>query len=71
MTEFANLLSEADFAALRGVTVRTLQRERALRKGPAFLKLGRKVYYRRAAIDDWLRAQEQTPVRSEVREGVQ
>lgn len=71
MTEFANLLSEADFAALRGVTVRTLQRERALRKGPAFLKLGRKVYYRRAAIDDWLRAQEQTPVRSEVREGAQ
>lgn len=69
MTELENLLSEHDLAALRGVTVRTLQRERAQRRGPAFIKLGRKVYYRREAVNAWLRALEETPVRSEVREG--
>ena len=68
MTEFENLISEHDLAALRGVTVRTLQRERAQRRGPAFIKLGRKVYYRREAVNEWLRAIEETPVRSEVRE---
>ena len=69
MTELENLLSEHDLAALRGVTVRTLQRERAQRRGPAFIKLGRRVFYRREAVNEWLRALEETPVRSEVREG--
>mgnify|MGYP000441468265 FL=1 len=68
MTEFENLISEHDLAALRGVTVRTLQRERAQRRGPAFIKLGRKVYYRREAVNEWLRALEEIPVRSETRE---
>lgn len=64
---FENLLPESEFAKERGVTVRTLQRERAQRRGPAFIKTGRKVFYRREAIQEWLLACEQTPVRSEVR----
>lgn len=54
-----DLLSEDDYAAQRGVSVRTVQRERALRAGPPYVKLGRKVFYRPAAIEAWILAQEQ------------
>lgn len=64
-----NLVSEHDFAAARGVSVRTVQRERALRIGPPFIRLGRKIYYRPEAIEQWLEALEETPVRSPVRKG--
>ena len=59
-----DLLSEKDYAAARGVSVRTVQRERALRTGPAFIRLGRKIYYRRAAIEAWLIANEQEQPRA-------
>lgn len=63
------LLTEAEYAALRDVSLRTVKRERAARRGPPFIQLGRKVFYRRAAIEEWLLAQEQTPVRSKARDG--
>lgn len=59
-----DLLSEADYAALRGVSIRTIQRERALRSGPPFIKLGKSIFYRPAAIETWLLSREQTPVRT-------
>ena len=59
-----DLIPEAEYAAVRGVSVRTIQRERALRVGPPFIKLGRNVFYRRAAIDAWLLAQEQVQPRA-------
>ena len=58
------LLSEAEYAALRGVHIRTVQRERAQRIGPPFIRLGRKIYYRPAAIEEWLIAQEQAQPRA-------
>ena len=54
-----SLITEADYAAQRGVSLRTVQRERAQRMGPPFIKLGRTIYYRPAAIEAWLLAQEQ------------
>lgn len=62
-----DLISETEFAAQRGVSVRTLQRERALRTGPAFIKIGRRVFYRPAAIRDWLLAKEQVQPRAKGR----
>lgn len=59
-----DLISEADYAAARDVSVRTVQRERAQRIGPPFIKLGKKVFYRPAAIEAWLLAQEQTQPRT-------
>ena len=59
-----DLISEADYAAQRGVSVRTIQRERALRIGPPFIKLGRAVFYRPDAIAKWLLAHEQEQVRA-------
>ena len=52
------LLSEAEYAQLRGVSPRTVKRERALRSGPPYIRWGRAVFYRRAAIEAWLVAQE-------------
>lgn len=59
-----DLIPEADYAAARGVSVRTVQRERAQRIGPPFIKIGRKIYYRPAAIEEWLLAQEQAQPRA-------
>jgi hypothetical protein len=60
----SDLIPEASYAASRGVSVRTVQRERAQRIGPPFIKLGRVVYYRPAAIEGWLLAQEQVQPRA-------
>lgn len=65
---FQELISEADFAAQRGVSVRTIQRERTLRIGPPFIRLGRKTYYRPEAVADWLLAHEQVQPRAPKRE---
>lgn len=59
-----DLITEAEYAAARGVSVRTAQRERAQRIGPNFIKLGRAIFYRPAAIEDWLLAQEQAQPRA-------
>ena len=59
-----DLIPEADFAAQRGVSLRTVQRERAQRIGPPFIKIGRKVFYRPAAIEQWLLAREQDQPRA-------
>ncbi|MCA1775709.1 MAG: helix-turn-helix domain-containing protein [Loktanella sp.] len=59
-----NLLTETEFAEARGVHVRTIQRERARREGPPFIKLGRRIFYRREAIEAWLLAQEQAQPRA-------
>lgn len=59
-----DLITEADYAAARGVSVRTVQRERAQRIGPPFIKLGRSIYYRPVAIEKWLIEQEQAQPRA-------
>lgn len=59
-----DLIPEADYAAARGVSLRTVQRERAQRIGPPFIKLGRMIYYRPAAIEQWLIEQEQAQPRA-------
>lgn len=59
-----DLLTETEFAKQRGVSVRTVQRERAQRVGPPFIRLGRKIYYRPAAIEVWLLDQEQAQPRA-------
>lgn len=60
-----SLLTEAAYASKRGVSIRTIQRERALRAGPPFIKLGKSIFYRPEAVDAWIIAQEQTPAKSD------
>ena len=59
-----DLIPETEYAAARGVCVRTIQRERAQRIGPPFIRLGRKVYYRPEAISEWLLDLEQVQPRA-------
>ena len=53
-------VSEEDYAARRGVSIRTCQRDRQLRQSPPYVVIGRRVFYRVAAVRDWLIARERT-----------
>ena len=58
-------IPEAETAAELNLSPRTLRKWRAQGKGPAFVKIGRRVFYRDTSRDAWLRQQEVEPVRSE------
>jgi len=47
-------ISEEQYARQRGVTIRTCQRDRQLRKAPPYVKLGRCIFYRIEAVREWL-----------------
>ncbi len=51
-------ISRTDLAQELGVCEETLRRWADARRGPAFVKAGRKILYRRTAVLDWLEAQE-------------
>lgn len=51
-------ISRLDLALELGVTVETLRRWELLRFGPPCVRAGRKIYYRRDAVQDWLMQQE-------------
>lgn len=51
-------VSRADLARELGLTEDTLRRWEDRRTGPACVRAGRKVLYRRSAIEAWLEAQE-------------
>jgi predicted DNA-binding transcriptional regulator AlpA len=51
-----SLLSEAQTCELTGLAERTLQRKRLDGTGPRFVKLGRRVLYRRADVLAWIAA---------------
>jgi hypothetical protein len=59
-----DLITEQQYAAMRGVTKRTTQRERAQRIGPPFIRLGRQIFYRPQSIEQWLIDQEQAQPRA-------
>ena len=54
-TDFlSGFISEEEYAHRRGITVRTCQRDRQLRKSPPFVRVGRRIYYRLDAVRQWL-----------------
>lgn len=54
-----DLISEQQFAELVGKTLRTVRRWGIERKGPRRTRLGRSVYYSKAAIRQFLERQEE------------
>ena len=56
-------ISRLDLALELGLSVDTLRRWEAMRTGPPCVRAGRKVYYRRAAVEEWLEEQEQSAPR--------
>jgi hypothetical protein len=59
-----NYTSEHTAAPKLNQTVRTLRSWRRRGIGPAWIKVGRLVYYPNAGIAQWLKSLEQQPVRS-------
>jgi hypothetical protein len=59
--DFLNgFISEAEYAARRGVSLRTCQRDRQLRQAPPFVTIGKRVFYRVEAVRAWLLARERS-----------
>jgi hypothetical protein len=54
--ENPDMMDAATAAVFTGLAVATLAKPRCLGGGPVYLKLGRKVIYRRADLADWLSA---------------
>lgn len=60
-----DIMPEGEFAeTILQSSPRTAQRLRARREGPPFIKIGRRVFYRREAVRAWLLAQEQAQPRA-------
>ena len=55
----ADWISREQLACALDLTTDTLSRWEARRQGPPCTRIGRKTFYRRAAIQEWIRAQEQ------------
>jgi hypothetical protein len=60
-------VSEHDGAPELGQKVRTLRLWRLKGTGPAWTKVGRKIFYRRPSLMSWLAGLERKPVRSALR----
>jgi hypothetical protein len=56
--------TEHQTAHALGHTARTLRNWRRLGIGPAYTKIGRKIFYSDSALESWLKAIETMPVRS-------
>ena len=54
----ADWISRRDLACELGLTEDTLRRWEDRRIGPVCVRAGRRVYYRRTTVQDWLVAQE-------------
>jgi len=57
---FKDVLCPTELARELNVSKRTLSRWARLRKGPARIKIGRKIYYRKATVENWLRRSEES-----------
>lgn len=55
--EERDLLSTDELAAYLSVHPDTLMRWRQLNKGPAFIRIGKKIWYERSVVVAWLAAQ--------------
>jgi excisionase family DNA binding protein len=64
---FSDVWTEDQLAEQAGVSVRTIKRWRDQRKGPPFIRMGRRILYRRDAVADWLLANEQEQPRAGAR----
>jgi predicted DNA-binding transcriptional regulator AlpA len=55
----AGCISRDDLAQELGLAPDTLGRWASRREGPPCIRIGRRVFYRRTAVQDWIRTQEQ------------
>ena len=58
------LISEEDYAEMRGVTLRSLRNERVRGKGPPYTRHGQRVFYPLAALEKFNAQQTVVPTRA-------
>ena len=61
MTMNAILLNTTEAAEVLRVAAITLHRWRNAGKGPPYIEMGRKIYYRRTDLDRWIEEQQRQP----------
>lgn len=62
LTSPPRFMDESEVAALTGLAAKTLRNWRSSKlAGPPFVRLGRRVRYERAAVNEWLERQTVTP----------
>ena len=64
MADPEDLVPESEAAPILGLQRATLATWRCQGRGPAFIKIGRRVFYRRRVLLDWIAAQERKPVKA-------
>lgn len=64
------LLNTTEAAEVLRLGVATLHRWRKEGKGPPFVDMGRKVYYRRIDLDHWIESQLQQPLQDRTGTGL-
>jgi hypothetical protein len=60
----AGYIPEEEYARQRSVTLRTCQRDRALRQAPPYVVIGRQIYYNVESLRNWLQKRERTEERT-------
>jgi predicted site-specific integrase-resolvase len=55
------LLNTHEAAEVLRISAITLHRWRKAGKGPPFIEMGRKVYYRRIDLENWIQQQQRQP----------
>lgn len=63
MSNIPELLNQAEVATELDKSVAWCERARWEGTGPAFIKIGRSVKYRRADVDEWIELQKRTSTR--------
>ena len=61
----SDFLDTEDLAKLIRTSRRTVIRWRVERKGPAYIKAGQRVLYRRADVEAWLESRRREPMRDQ------
>ena len=56
-----SMMNTGEAANALRLGIATLHRWRKEGKGPAYIEMGRKIYYRRAALEHWLDEQSRKP----------
>ena len=57
----SELLNTTEAAEVLRLGMATLHRWRKAGKGPPYIEMGRKVYYRRADLERWVESQQRQP----------
>jgi hypothetical protein len=64
LTNDDEMFTEREFCGWQKISPNTARQWRTLGRGPAWIKVGRSVRYRRSDVEDWLARRTRTPVAS-------